>query len=286
MHNQPMTIGRQIRTQLGLALAAIFVLLPIMWIVRLAFDGTLKTRPNDAALWPKSWSLANLAAAWRAPRADISFLHLLGNSLIVALSTAAIALVAGTLAAYVFARYRFAGRRFGLFASLVLLTTPPAGLMAPYFLWFNDLGIRRSLLALILVYSAVAVPFALWTVRIAIQNVPRELEEAAMLEGAATRTVFWRVTLPLIVPAVATAGFIGFTLAWSEFALGWVFISDPERVTLAMALYSMRGEATVSWGLLAATTLLMVLPILALFYLLGRYVIQGLSLGAARIDDE
>src|SRR5687768_13373809 len=108
MPNRRMTSGRQIRTQLGLALAAGFVLLPIAWIVRLAFDGTLKTRPNDAALWPKSWSLANLAAAWRAPRADISFLHLLSNSLIVALSTAAIALVAGTLAAYVFARYRFA----------------------------------------------------------------------------------------------------------------------------------------------------------------------------------
>lgn len=285
MTHRRMSPLRQLSAQLQLGLAGLFVLVPVLWLVRLAFDAHLDSRPDDAALWPAAWTGAHIAEAWRAPRAGVSFARLLANSLIVSGGTAALALLFGVSAAYAFARFRFRGRRLGLLATLALLATPPAGLLAPFYIWFNGLGIRQTLLALILAYSAIAVPFALWTVRIAVQNVPREIEEAAMLEGAATRTLFWRITLPLVAPSVATAGFIAFALAWSEFAMGWVFVSDPRRVTLAMALYSMRGESGVSWGLLAATTLLMVLPVLALFYLLGRYVIQGLSLGAARLDD-
>jgi ABC-type glycerol-3-phosphate transport system permease component len=276
-----MTLREQLTTQLSLAVAGLLVLVPILWMIRLAFDATIAARPQDAALLPHQWTLENFRRAWDSPTAGYSLVHLLGNSLFVAGSTALIALIFGTVTAYAFARYRFPGRRVGLFAMLVLLTLPPAGLMAPYFIFMISLGLRGSLIGLILVYSAISVPFAVWTVRNAIQSIPLEQEEAAMLEGAARLRIFAQITLPQIAPAVAVAGFIAFILGWSEFALGWGLISDAERVTLAMALYTMRGSGSnVSWGLMSATTLMLALPVLALFYVLGRYLLAGLSLGA------
>lgn len=280
MSNRRMTLRRQIATQVCLALAGLFVVLPLLWMVRLAFDASIDTRPADAALLPHVWTFANFVQAWTTPTSNYSFLHLAGNSLLVAGSTALIALAFGATAAYAFARYRFPGRNIGLFATLVLLTLPPAGLMAPYFLFVLSLGLRGSRIALIFVYSAIAVPFAIWTVRNAIQGVPLEQEEAAVLEGASRLQVFTRVTVPQIAPAVAVAVFIAFLLSWSEFALGWGLISDPGRVTLAMGLYTMRGQSAISWGLMSTTALMVSLPILALFYLLGRYLFTGLSLGA------
>jgi ABC-type glycerol-3-phosphate transport system permease component len=285
MHNRPMTLRQQITTQLALALASLFVIIPLLWMIRLAFDGALRDRPQDAGLLPQRWTLDHLVEAWQSPVSNYSFLHLLGNSLLVAGGTALVALLFGATAAYAFARYRFPGRKIGLFATLVLITLPPAGLLAPYFLFMNAIGLRGTLAALILVYSAIAVPFAIWTVRNAVQSVPLELEEAAMLEGATRLEIFARITLPLIRPAVAVATFIGFLLAWSEFALGWGSISDPGRVTLAMALYTMRGANTVSWSLMMATALMFALPILVLFYALGRSLISGLSLGAASVEE-
>jgi arabinogalactan oligomer/maltooligosaccharide transport system permease protein len=277
-----MTLRQQVITQVCLALAGSFVVVPLLWIARLAFDATITTKPQDAALIPHEWTFANFARAWASPISNYSFVHLLGNSLLVAGSTALIALVFGTTTAYAFARYRFPGRRAGLFAMLVLLTLPPAGLMAPYFIFMLSIGLRGSLLGLVFAYSAITLPLAIWTVRNAVQGVPLDQEEAAVLEGASRLHVFARITLPQIGPAVAVAAFIAFVLAWSEFALGWGLISDPDRVTLAMALYTMRGSfANVSWGLMSAMALMLALPVLALFYLLGRYLLSGLTLGAA-----
>jgi ABC-type maltose transport system permease subunit len=263
------------------ALAGLFVIVPILWMVRLAFDATITGKPQDAALLPHQWTLTNFARAWASPISNYPFTHLLLNSLLVAGSTALIALVVGATTAYVFARYGFPGRRAGLFAMLVLLTLPPAGLMAPYFIFMLSIGLRGSLIGLVFAYSAITVPFAVWTVRNAVQGVPLEQEEAAMLEGAARLRVFAQITLPQIAPAIAVAGFIAFILGWSEFTLGWGLISDPDRVTLAMALYTMRGSfANVSWGLMSATALMLALPVLALFYVLGSSLLSGLSLGA------
>lgn len=282
MRRQTITLPEQVVAQCLLGLAGAFVLLPVLWMLRLAFEAGVGGRPDDAALIPQVFTWEHVAQAATEPRAGMPFLRLLANSMIVALGTAASAVLFGASAAYAFARYRFPGRRAGLFACLVLATLPPAGLAAPFFIYLNSLGIRQTLLGLVLVYSAVAVPFAIWTIRTAVQGVGRDLEEAAALEGAGPWRVFTRVTLPLVAPSVGAAGFIAFMIAWSEYALAWALISDPELVTLAMALYGMRGLSQVSWGLLCATALLVALPVLIAFYGLGRYVLDGLTFGAAR----
>lgn len=286
MYERPMSLRQQLTTQLWLALAGLFVVVPILWMVRLAFDATIRDRPKDGALLPHAWTFENFVRAWTAPTSNYSLPHLMGNSLLVAGSTALIALVFGATAAYAFARYRFVGQRIGLLATLVLITLPPAGLMAPYFLFMRAIGLGGSLVGLIFVYSAIGVPFAIWTIRNAVQGIPVEQDEAAMLEGAARLRIFMQIIVPQIAPALAVAVFIAFLLSWSEFALGWGLISDPGRVTLAMGLYTMRGVSSISWGLLSATALMISLPILVLFYALGRYLLAGLSLGTAALEQE
>jgi ABC-type glycerol-3-phosphate transport system permease component len=271
MSSRTMTARDQVLAQLVLALAGAFVLLPVLWMLRLAFEGGVGGRPDDAALIPKVFTLEHILKAATEPRAGMPFLRLLANSLVVALGTALSAAAFGASAAYALARYRFPGRRASLFAALVLATLPPAALAAPFFIYLNSLGIRQSLLGLVLVYSAVTVPFAIWVVRNAVQGVGRELEEAAMLEGAGPWRVYRSVTLPLIAPSVAAAAFIAFMIAWSEYALSWALISDPDLVTLSMALYGMRGVTQVPWGLLCATAILVALPALAIFYGLARF---------------
>lgn len=283
-----MNLRQHLTTHLLLALSSLFVLVPVVWLLRMAFDnsidGSERGRPLSFALFPDKPGLNNIFQAWDAPIPDMPFSRLLGNSLLVSGATCFIALFFGVTAAYAFARYKFPGKQGLLFLTLLLVTLPPAGLAAPFFLFLSDLKIRDSLLSLILVYSAIAVPFAIWTVRNAIQNIPLELEEAAMLEGAGRLAVFQKITLPLAVPSIAVAGFIAFTLAWSEFALAWVLISKPDNLTLAMVLYTMRGRNGISWGTLSALGVLVALPIISMFYLMGRYVLSGLSLGAIRAE--
>lgn len=282
MSARKLSAREQALSQLALALAGAFVVLPVLWMLRLAFDGGVGGRPDDAALIPQAFTLEHLIRAATEPRADMPFVMLLANSLVVALGTALTATAFGASAAYAVARYRFPGRRAGLFAALVLATLPPAGLAAPFFIYLNGLGIRQSLLGLVLVYSAIAAPFAVWTLRNAVQGVGRDLEEAAMLEGAGPWRVYRSVTLPLIGPSVGAAAFIAFMIAWSEYALAWALISDPGLVTLSMALYGMRGVSQVSWGLMSATALMVALPVLVIFYGLGRYVLDGLTFGTTR----
>lgn len=271
--------------QVQLACAAVFVLVPLLWMVRLAFDGTIDSRPTDFALWPREWTSANLRRAWAQPRMDVTFATLLGNSLVVATIPTTLATLAGTAAGYAFARRRRDAPQWLLVASLTLLALPPAALLVPYFLILNDLGMRDSLWGLVGVYSAVGVPLAIWISRAATLAVPRTLDEAAMLDGAGQGQIFWAVILPQIAPSVAVAALMVWSLAWSEFALGWVLISKPQDVTLAMALHGMVGQSSVSWGLLSAMALLTIGPLLIVFYALGRWARSGFALGAVSAED-
>jgi arabinogalactan oligomer / maltooligosaccharide transport system permease protein len=281
MNNRTMSLRDQISAQLLLALAGAFVLAPLLWMLRLSFDGGIGERPGDASLIPTAFTLEHVLRAATEPQPGMPFPLLLFNSLVVSVGTALTAVAFGASAAYAFARYRFPGRRIGLFVTLVLAALPPAALATPFFIYLGWLDIRQSYLGLILVYSAVAVPFAIWTIRNAVQGVARDLEDAAMLEGAGPWAVFTRVTLPLIGPSVGAAGMIAFMIAWSEYAAS-ALISAPQHITLAVALYGIGGLSEVSWGLMCATALLISLPVLTIFYGLNRYLLDALTFGATR----
>jgi arabinogalactan oligomer/maltooligosaccharide transport system permease protein len=273
---------RQIATQIVLGLVALVVLLPIWGMLRLAFDAALKGAPLTFRIWPETFSLVAFQKAWAAPSQSLSFPGLLRNSLIVAGGAALISVVLGASMAYAFARFRFPGRRTGLFGLLLGVLLPQVAVMTPLYVLLSAIGIRASMLGLMIVYTAFAMPFCIWNMRAAFQAVPNELEEAAFLEGATPLVAFWRITLRLALPSLAVAGLMAFLIGYTEFAIGWLFVESGDNVTLAMAVSGMMG-VDVPWSTLSALAVLMSLPVVFIFVLLHRYLMRGLLIG--QIDE-
>ncbi len=273
------SVWRELGRYLLLILLALYVLIPIWGILYLAFDGAVHGWPTDFRVWPKDPTLRVFAEVWAKPAQSQTFLGLLRNSLIVAGSAALLSVGLGASMAYAFARLRFPGRRAGLLALLAGAFLPAVALMMPLYILLSIIHLRTSLAGLVLVYTAFAMPFCVWNMRAAFQAVPNELEEAAFLDGANRLTAFWHVTLPVALPSIGVAALIAFLIGYSEFAMGWLFVSRPENVTLAMAISGMARGNLESWANLAALAILMSLPVVLLFVALQRYLVDRLLLG-------
>lgn len=277
------TWRQQMIYQLLLAVVAMFALLPIWGMARIALDGSIKGAPTEFRLWPEEPTLAVFEHVWENPSQTLSIPGLLRNSLIVAGGAALFSVFLGASMAYAFARFRFPGRQAGLFALLVGALLPPVALMTPLYVMLSALGLRTSLLGLMIVYAAFSMVFCIWNMRASFQAVPLELEEAAFLDGASHWLTFVKVSLPLALPSIAVAALLAFLLGYTEFAIGWLFVESSDNVTMAMAVSGMMRQSGAEWGNLSALALLMSIPVVIIFMLLYRYLMRGLLAG--RFDD-
>lgn len=273
---------QQILYQLIFVLIGLFILIPVWSLVQLSLDGSIRGWPLEFRLWPKEFTLDVFKQVWERPAQTLSFLGALQNSLIVAGGAALVAVGCGASMAYALARFRFPGRQAGLWALLLGALLPPVALMTPLYILLSTLGLRTSLLGLMIVYAAISMPLAVWNMRAAFQAVPKELEESAFLDGASTWRTFRRITLPLAAPSIGVAGLIAFLIGYSEFAIGWLFVDKSSNVTLAMAISGLtRNIGTTSWSSLAAAAILMSIPVVIIFVLLQKYLLRGLLFGAS-----
>jgi arabinogalactan oligomer/maltooligosaccharide transport system permease protein len=271
---------RQLASQLLLAIVGFFVILPIWGVLRLAFDGALHGRPTEFRLLPKIWSFAAFFKVLDRPYQSVEFGLLLKNSLLVSLGAALIAILLGISLAYAFARFRFPARKAGLFALLLTAVLPPVAFMTPLYIIFSLMQIRTTLSALVLVYAAFAMPFCIWNMRSAFQAIPKEVEEAAFLDGAGDFSSFVLITLPLALPSIAVAGLIAFLMAYSEFALGWLFVDKAQNVTLAMSVYAMVQTGNAQpWSYLGSLAIIMSIPVVVVFLLLQRTLLDRMMFG-------
>ncbi|MHB8855580.1 MAG: carbohydrate ABC transporter permease [Bellilinea sp.] len=272
---------RQILSQLFLIIVGIYVMLPIWGMLRLAFDGSLLSRPTEFRFFPKVFSLEPLFSVLDRPYQSVHFATLLKNSLVVSLGAALLALVLGASLAYAFARFRFPGRKPGLFILLLTAVIPPIAFATPLYIVLNILQIRTSLLGLTIVYAVFAIPFCIWNMRAAFQSVPRELEEAAFLDGAGYLSTFRYVTLPLALPSIAIAALISFLMAYSEFAIGWLFVDKAQTVTLSMAIYAMVQSGNAQpWSILGSLVVIMSIPVIVIFVIFQRTLLERMLFGA------
>jgi arabinogalactan oligomer/maltooligosaccharide transport system permease protein len=277
-----LTRWQQLGRQILLALIGLYVLIPIWITLRLAFDGALIGRPTEFRLFPKQFSFEPLLRVLDRPYQSVEFLSLLKNSLLVSFGAAILAMLLGASLAYAFARFRFPGRQAGLFLLLLMAVLPPVAFMTPLYIVLSALGIRTTLWALVIVYAAFAMPFCIWNMRAAFQAVPKEVEEAAYLDGAGYLTTFAFITLPLALPSIAVAALIAFLMAYSEFALGWLFVEKASTVTLAMSIYSIVQTGNAQpWSQLGSLTLVISAPVVIIFILFQRTLLERLTFGAA-----
>src|SRR5215208_1712745 len=273
-----MSILRQLGAQILLVVVGFFVILPIWGMARLAFDGSLRGRPTEFRLFPKLWSLEPFLQVLDKPYQSVNFATLLKNSLLISLGAAFIAMVLGMSLAYAFARFRFPARQTGLFAILLTAVLPPVAFMTPLYILLGLLHMRTELIGLVLVYAAFAMPFCIWNMRAAFQSIPKEVEEAAFLDGASDLKSFLLITLPLALPSIAVAGLIAFLMAYSEFALGWLFVDKADNVTLAMAIYAIVQTQYLGgaqpWSYLGSLALIMSIPVVVIFLILQHTLFE------------
>jgi arabinogalactan oligomer/maltooligosaccharide transport system permease protein len=266
------------------------VLFPVIWIVSMALDPRGLSRPTGLDLIPPGASLDSFAKVIARPTANpVSFVELAFNSLKLAVGTALLTAGLGVLAAYAFSRLRFRGREVLMIAILGVLMLPAVATIAPLFVMLNSIQIgsfnlRNSLPGVGLAVISGALPFAIWNLKGYLDTIPRELEEAAAVDGASKHQTFRYVTLPLAVPALAVTAFLGFIAGWTEFINSWIFLTNPKDFTLAMALASMVGQyaRTTPWAQFAAFSILFALPVSIVYLFLQRYIVAGLAIGGVK----
>lgn len=265
---------RTIGAHLVLLHFVVLTLLPLVWILDIALS------PGNA-----------LGGTLGGPYTGEHFSNMLGsesfwlwmrNSLIVSLGTTLLGLVVAVPAGYAFSRYRFTGRDVSMFAFLLVQMFPGIIILVPYFLVMKTLGLLNSHLGLILAYCVTALPLCVWMLKGFFDTVPRELEEAAQLDGCNQVQVFTKVVLPLSLPAVAVTALFSFLAAWNEFLLALTFNTSNDMYTLPVGLASMISTTGQAWGDFAAASLLVSLPVALLFLFFQKFLIEGLSAGGVK----
>jgi len=288
----------QIGLQVFLLTVTISVLFPILWIFSLALDPRGVDKPLELRLIPPGASLESLRKILLDPfrllctdpsnvGSCMTFSRLLANSLLVALGTSVVAVFLGASAAYAFSRFRFVGRQAGMLMFVILIMLPASATLAPLYVLLSQIRVageqlRRSLFGLALAYASGTLPFSVWNLKGYFDTVPKELEEAARIDGCTMAQTFFRVILPLSVPALVVTILFSFMSGWTEFILAWTLLEDPRRFTLAMALRSMEGQYATPWSEFSAMSILMSIPIVFLFFAMQRYLVSGLTVGAVK----
>lgn len=204
------------------------------------------------------------------------------NSVVVAFGTTIFGLLLAIPAGYAFSRYDFAGRRGSMFLFMLIQMFPGIIILVPYFLVMKTLGLLNTSIGLIIVYSVTALPLCVWMLKGFFDSVPRALEEAAVLDGCSQVEVFLRIVLPLSMPAVAITALFSFITAWNEFLLALVFNTSNDAFTLPVGLASMIPATGQQWGDFAAASVIVSIPVVIMFVLFQRALIQGMSAGSVK----
>jgi multiple sugar transport system permease protein len=276
--SQGMSVRRaSLASYLLVAALALLSLAPI--VVMIATSLKLKTQIfGDTAAFFFVPTLDN----YRAVLSDAQNTRYLGNSLIVATVSTVLTLTFGCMAAYALVRFRFMGRGVVSTGTLLLRMVPPAVLTVPVFtIWTYQYGLNNSLFGVILLYTALNLPFVIWILQSFIAQVPQPLEEAARIDGANPYQVFFLVVLPLIKPGLAAAAIFTFRIAWNEFILALVLTNRFTR-TMPVKVSLFLTEHNIEWGQIMAIGTLIAIPPLVFTFMASRQIITGMTAGAVK----
>jgi multiple sugar transport system permease protein len=258
--------------QVGLAIIFLF---PLVWA------GVASVSPQGGSNQVHGWGFGNYRTL--ADYQDGVVTYTL-NSVIVSGLTVAFTVFTSTLGGYAFARFRFPGRNVLFLATLAILMVPYATLLIPLYVLLNDLGLQNSLVGLALVMTLFQLPFATFLMRISFESIPRELDEAALVDGAGRIRVLLYVLLPAVKPGLITVGLFAFLAAWNDFITPLILISDTSKSTLPLAVANLRGQVMgiVDYGATQAGVVVLALPCVLLFLVLQRHYVRGFMSGAIK----
>lgn len=262
----------------ALALYLAFALLPLYWLLKIAVTPDRLIFTDGVELWPSALTADN----FRSVLFKTDFLAYFGNSLFVSLGTAAATTLIAAGAGYAFSRFTFAGKRIIIAVMLVTQMFPLLMIIAPIYRIVANFGMLNSLTSLIVVYTAFNIPFATFLMQSFFDGIPKDLEEAAMMDGCTRFQALRKVIFPLTLPGLgATLGFV-FTAAWSELLFALMLISKNDAMTFPVGLLTFVSKFSVDWGQMMAAGVLALIPSCLFFVFIQRYLVQGLTSGAVK----
>ena len=280
--NKP-SILKVAATHAFLTVFCFLTLYPVLWVMKMAFTPS-QAFSMSANPIPSQISLSNfkdlifavdMAGHWL-------FAHQLANSVIVSVATTLIGVTMATTAAYAFSRFMFPGRKIGMNLFLVTQMFPGVVMAIPLYIILQKLHLLNSLAGMALVYSTTAVPFCVWMLKGYFDTIPKELEEAAVMDGMGRFGIFTRIVLPLAKPAIVVTALFSFMTAWNEFILAATFLSEQTAFTLPVALQRYVGDYSTQWGRFAAGAILVSIPVMVLFFALQKHLVGGLTSGGVK----
>jgi multiple sugar transport system permease protein len=268
----------------GAALLALVVimLLPLTMSVLASLKTTTEAAAVPPTYVPSELSLAGYQRLWNY---QSGLPHYLTNSFVTAFFTIAITLVLTVPAGYALARFPIPGKEVLFVLLLLALIIPYQALLTPIFLMFSKLGLTNTLIGLAIIHTTIQLPFSLYIMRNSFESVPRDLEEAAVVDGAGSWQVLRRVFLPTMVPAIITVTLFAFVTSWNEFLGALVMMNTDESFTLPLILAAARTVTSLGstdWGMLQAGVTISVIPCVLIYLLLQRYYVSGLLSGAVK----
>ena len=259
---------------MGLGIVMIY---PLLWMIFSSFKPTNTIFTTAQNLFPTEWTLENYANGWRG-FGKVEFSQFFGNSFFISVIATVGTVLSSSIVAYGFARMKFFGKKLLFAAMLVTMMLPAQVLMIPQYLWYQKLGWVGTYLPLIVPYFFATQGFFVYLMVNFINGIPKDLDEAAKIDGCSTYGIYLRIILPLIVPALITAGIFSFIWRWDDFLSALLYVNESEMypVSLALKLFCDPGSSS-DYGAMFAMSTLSVLPVMLIFIFLQKYLVEGIA---------
>ncbi|KPL08327.1 ABC transporter [bacterium SM23_57] len=268
----------EIASYLILSLFSLFAIYPILRVLAISLRPGDRLLSKSLAIIPEDATLATYQRLFL----EEPFLKWMGNSVIVSIAVTIVGVGLAATAGYAFSRYKFIGRDTAMIGIITTQMFPVTMLLLPLFIVLIKLKAYDSYLALIIAYSATALPFTTWQMKGYYDTIPFSLEEAASIDGCSQFGIFWRIVLPLATPALVITALFSFMTAWSEYLVANVLIQDQDLFTLPLGLKMFQSNMEVAWGLYSAGAVVVSIPVVTLFLFLSRWLVSGLTLGSVK----
>ena len=265
-------------THMILIVFALIAVFPIWQVVNISLRPGDQLLSTSLELIPQNATVNNYVRLF----AEREFVRWLSNSALVSLTVTLSGVLFASMAGYGFSRFRFVGKKIGLLSLLTTQMFPGTMLLLPMYIMLINLGLINSYLGIVVVYSATALPFCIWTMKGYYDTIPISLEEAARIDGCTQMSAFYRVILPLAAPALVITALFSFMSAWSEYIVAAQILQDADLWTLPIGLKSFESSMSTEWGLYGAASIVVMIPVVVLFLALSRWLVSGLTLGSVK----
>lgn len=255
-----------------------FSLFPILYVISISLRGDNAFGTRSLMLFDANSTLKNFYELFF----HTPFLKWMMNSLYVSLVVTLVGVVLAATSGYAISRFKFKGRKIMLMSLITTQMFPATMLMLPFFIVLSKLELINNFLGLIIIYSSTALPFCIWQMKGYFDTIPKELEEAAKLDGCSSFQAFYKIILPMSTPALVITGLFSFMASWSEYLVAAITLQDPELYTLPLGLKSFQASLATQWGLYAAGALVVSIPVVVLFIMISKYLVSGLTVGSVK----